>query len=74
MQQLVETIRALQQTVTVSKADQDRILAKVIGFWLRFGLSRQPVKTDSKSIWMRHKQTTKTCAGPMRNCTEIYNA
>ena len=29
MQQLMETIRALQQAVTVSKADQDRILAEV---------------------------------------------
>jgi len=29
MQQLMETIRALQQAVTAFKADQDRILAKV---------------------------------------------
>ena len=29
MQQLMETIRALQQAVAVSKADQDRILAEV---------------------------------------------
>jgi len=29
MQQLRETIRALQQTVAASKADQNRILAKV---------------------------------------------
>jgi len=29
MQQLMETIRALQQAVAASKADQDRILAEV---------------------------------------------
>jgi len=29
MQQLMETIRALQQTVVASKVDQDRILAEV---------------------------------------------
>ena len=46
MQQLMETIRALQQTVAASKADQDKILAE------RFRPSRQPVRTDSRSIWM----------------------
>jgi len=29
MQQLMETIRALQQAVAASKADQDKILAEV---------------------------------------------
>ena len=29
IQQLMETIRALQQTVATSKVDQDRILAEV---------------------------------------------
>jgi len=29
MQQLMETLRALQQAVAASKADQDRILAEV---------------------------------------------
>ena len=44
------------------------------GFWLRFRSNRQPVKTDSRSIWMRYEQTTKNCAGSMRNCAENCNA
>jgi len=65
IQQLMEIICALQQTVAVSKVDQDMILAEV---------QVEQTDIDSRSIWTHHEQTSKNCTRPMRNYAENCKA
>jgi len=54
MQQLMETIRALQQTVAATKADQDRILAEVrakqVASQDRFQVDLDASRTDNEDL------------------------
>ena len=66
MQQLMETIRALQQAVATSKADQDRILAEV--------QAEQVANQDRFQVDLAVSQASnEELRVPTRNCTETCN-